>query len=370
MIGWLLLLVLIWPIGFLLLWREPRCRRGSTEQRSVSVVIPARNEARNLPRLLGSLRDQRVKPAEILVVDDESTDGTTDIARAYGAQVVEAGPLPVGWRGKAWACHRGAQAAESEWLAFMDADTWLAPDGLGGLLHEAVTRKVEALSAGPYHRPERFHEQWSAPFNLIAWIGMGAFSAFGSADRPAGLFGPFLLIARSAYDRVGGHAAVRGEILEHMRLTPLLREAGVPMACLSGRPLLSIRMYPEGFRSLCEGWVKAFAAGADQTPPAIMAMLVLWISAAMASFFTALFAPWVAGSPVPAWGLYALFVLQIGYLLSRVGRFSPAVALFYPVFFAFFFWIFGRSAARHGNGRPVAWRGRTIVAPRAREPKP
>ncbi len=101
---------------------------------SLSVIIPARNEAHNLPTLLGSLAAQSVRPCEILVVDDGSTDRTAEVARELGARVIASEPLPEGWRGKTWACHQGAQAATGELLCFVDADTWFEPGGLARIL--------------------------------------------------------------------------------------------------------------------------------------------------------------------------------------------------------------------------------------------
>ena len=87
------------------------------------MIIPARNEAHNLPRLLESLASQSVQPREVIVVDDGSTDDTAEIARRHGAEVLVSKPLPEGWRGKPWACHQGAEAASGDLLCFVDADT-------------------------------------------------------------------------------------------------------------------------------------------------------------------------------------------------------------------------------------------------------
>ncbi len=106
----------LWSAGFLLLGRLRPCARAgaAAPPLSVSVIIPARNEEHNLPTLLRSLASQAVKPHEILVVDDGSTDRTAEVARQLGATVIASKPLPDGWRGKTWACHQGAQAATGE----------------------------------------------------------------------------------------------------------------------------------------------------------------------------------------------------------------------------------------------------------------
>jgi glycosyltransferase involved in cell wall biosynthesis len=116
----------LWAAGFLLLTRLGRCHGAGSPERTpvVSVIIPARNEEHNLPTLLRSLATQPLKPHEIIVVDDGSTDRTAELARQLGAMVVASKPLPEGWRGKTWACHQGARTPGlrlAVWLAFFPA---------------------------------------------------------------------------------------------------------------------------------------------------------------------------------------------------------------------------------------------------------
>jgi cellulose synthase/poly-beta-1,6-N-acetylglucosamine synthase-like glycosyltransferase len=115
---------------------------GSADQTRVSIIVPARNEAHNLPALLASLRGLTPPAHQIIIVDDHSTDGTGDLARAAGAIVVTPPPLPAGWLGKPWACHAGAQAATGDLLLFSDADTVHAPWSL--------TRAIARLQATPW----------------------------------------------------------------------------------------------------------------------------------------------------------------------------------------------------------------------------
>ena len=121
--------------GLLLLGRVPLCprSRGSTDAK-VSIVIPARNEEDNLPRLLSSLRQSSQPAHEVIVVDDASHDGTAAAAAAGGARVLTAAPLPAGWTGKTWACFQGAEIAAGDLFIFLDADTWFEPDGLTRLV--------------------------------------------------------------------------------------------------------------------------------------------------------------------------------------------------------------------------------------------
>ena len=175
---------------------------GST----LTIIIPARNEEHNLPVLLRSLNAQETRPAEVIVVDDGSTDRTATIARELGARVIASQqPLPEGWRGKTWACHQGAQAARGERLLFLDADTWFEPGGLDKILAAHVSG---AFSVGPYHVVHRPYEQLSLFFNINMTAG----------TVPGGLFGQMLLVDRDSYRTVGGHETVKGRILENFWL--------------------------------------------------------------------------------------------------------------------------------------------------------
>lgn len=303
----------------------------------VSLIIPARNEAHNLPRLLDSIRAQATLPLEVLVIDDGSTDATAEIATAHGARVIPSQPLPDGWRGKTWACHQGALAAKGDVLLFLDADCWFEPGGLGTLLDHY---RGGAFSVAPHHRVEKPYEQLSAFFNVI----------MVASTAGHGLFGQTLLVDRASYEAAGGHQEVRGRVLENLRLAAFYHAAGVPVASLPGRGMLSFRMYPEGLAALIEGWTKGFASGASATPRDAVLLVALWISGLMVALFAL---PW---TPL----LYPAFALQFGLMLRAVGSFSWLTAVLYPLPLFFYFAVFSRSLLR--SGKQVTWKGREFRA--------
>ena len=313
---------------------------GDVAAADLSIVIPARNEAHNLPRLLESLTASSPPPGEIVVVDDGSTDDTAAIARSFGATVIGSDGLPDGWRGKTWACHQGAAAATGSHLLFLDADTWFEPEGLGRLLHRY---RGGALSVGPFHAVERPYEQLSAFFNLCMNAG----------TLPHGLFGQVLLIDRASYETAGGHAAVRGKILENYHLAERLRARGTSAGSLPGRGMISFRMYPGGVAELIEGWTKGFASGAGKTPRVAMVTVAAWISGLMIPLVAMAFDP-------RALGIYAAYAVQTAWLLRLVGRFHPLTGLLYPLPLFFYFALLQRSARR--SGKDVTWKGRVIRA--------
>lgn len=341
----LLVTLALWAAGFLLVDRlRPlvgTAARGASP--SVSVIIPARNEQHNLPRLLGSLATQSVKVREILVVDDGSTDHTAETARQCGALVIASQPLPEGWRGKTWACHQGARHATGDLLLFVDADTWFEPEGLAGILGGY---RAGAFSVGPYHAVRKAYEDLSLFFNFAMTAG----------TVPGGLFGQMLLVDRESYWRAGGHEAVRGRVLENVRLAGRFRATGVPVRSMAGRGVISFRMYPNGVRELTEGWTKGFASGAGQTPGGTLALIVAWMIGLM-------LAPlgWLVTGDGLSWGgAYLLCAAQVGWLSRKVGAFRWVSALLFPLPLIFFFGVFAWSSAR--SGRQVMWKGRQIRA--------
>lgn len=341
----LLVALALWLTGFLVLGRLRWCHGASLPglPPAVSVVIPARNEAHNLPPLLRSLASQAVKPHEILVVDEGSTDRTAELARQLGATVIASQPLPDGWRGKTWACHQGALAASSDLLLFLDADTWFEPDGLSRMLSGYTGG---AFSVGPYHLVRKPYEELSRFFNLVMIAG----------TIPEGLFGQMLLVDRESYRRIGGHEAVKGRILENFRLARQFRAAGIPVRSACGRGVFAFRMYPNGLRELVEGWTKGFASGAGQTPRGKLLLVVAWMTGLMQPAIV-----WLAtGNWFQGGALYLLCAVQVAWFSRLVGAFRWYSALLYPVPLAFFFAVFARSAMR--SGKWVRWKGRNIRA--------
>lgn len=345
------------PIGFLLIWRIPLCEESAGANATrVSVIIPARNEERNLPRLLQSLRQSRTQPQEVLVVDDASRDRTADVARSFDARVVSSQELPVGWTGKTWACHQGASLSNGDELFFLDADTYFADNGYEKLVSHHTSRRKQgtALSVLPFHIMEKRYEELSIFFNLLMAMGAGGFGKLGNPK----LFGQSLLIARETYEASGGHSSVRRSILENLALSSRIDAIGGGCACIGGRGVLNMRMFPDGFAQLHEGWSKAFADGAAESDSLLLAIAIAWITAIIGSFLLLLLATglWRACFAI----LYAGFVLQLFWFARQVGNYRFLTCVFYPVPLLFYFFVFGQSLYRRAFQKQVKWRGRSV----------
>lgn len=259
---------------------------------SLAVIVPARNEAATIVRCLAGLRAQDY-PAErlrVLVVDDGSTDGTAAIAaHAIGGdprfRIIAAGSLPTGWAGKPHACWKGAAAAEGEWLCFLDADTVAAPFLLRTAIATAGRRGLDLLSLEPRLELETVWERLVIPAGLFALAFIGDVRRTNDpARRGAAANGQFMLIRRSAYERIGGHAAVRAAIIEDTMLAAKVKEAGLRFALLGGAPLIRTRMY-RSLPALWEGLSKNVAETLGGVPITLLAAglgpLLAWTAVAL-----------------------------------------------------------------------------------------
>jgi len=359
----MLCMLALWGLGLILLFRIPVCGTSGARRQypTLSVIVPARNEEQNLPTLLGSLAGQDLSPTEVIVVDDNSADSTARVAHEAGASVIASKPLPAGWRGKTWACFQGAEAAAGDVLLFVDADTFFESGGLRRIVDTYLEGRG-VMSVGAYHKVKSPYEQLSAFFNLIMTAGTGAFTILGKKLQPTGLFGQFLMLDRRTYFECGGHTSVRDKILENFHLAAVFRRAGTPMRCYGGKGAFSMRMYPHGLRDLIEGWSKAFATGAAQTPLPILVMIIAWIAGSIESVLCLTRAVLTVNiNAIALWGtLYLLFALQIWLMLTRIGAFRFCTSLLYPIYLLFYLAVFARSLMFVVLKKKVSWKGRQM----------
>lgn len=360
----LVIQTVFWALGFFFLFRIPRCRRNSGKIKpypSVSIIIPARNEEKSLPVLLTSLRDQDFIPDEIIVVVDQSEDSTKEIAEREGVITIQSEPLPEGWVGKPWACYQGAQIAKGDVFIFLDADTCIEKDGLKDIVDTYIERDG-VLSIQPYHKTKRLYEQLSAFFNVIMMGAMGTFTVFGNLLKPIGLFGPCVVMRRKYYLEIGGHLAVKGEVVEDLALGNIIKKRKVLIYCYGGRGTISFRMYPNGMRELVDGWSKGFATGAVKTYIPVLLAIIAWVGGGIsATRYTIEAISSMNTISILVWtSAYLGYAIQVYWMLFRIGTFKFYTALFYPVSLLFFLVIFLRSVFMIFIRRSVRWKGVTI----------
>jgi len=235
---------------------------------SVSIVIPARNEAANIGPCLDAALAQDHTNLQIVVMDDGSTDGTGAILkeRAADPRVMalsgDGGALPEGWYGKPWALQRAQEAATGDWLLFIDADVRLAPEAVSRAVAYAREQQLGLLSGFGNAGMDSFWEHVLQPAVaglILAGNNLDRINDPEVSDKVIAN-GQFLLFSRDAYDAVGGHNAVAGNILDDVGLAEAVTAAGIPMQCLYMRRIFTCRMYT-GLGEIWEGWSKNLFAG-------------------------------------------------------------------------------------------------------------
>lgn len=369
-VPWLLLAVMA-PLAFR---RKPRIRDflpKDPDQPLVSIIIPARNEADNIAPCVATLLDSAYNQREIIVVDDGSTDGTGEIARALAehaaseARVVRTAPLPAGWIGKSWACWTGYQHAHGELLLFTDADTRHDQDVLTHAVAAQRSSGAALVSLMPRQLMLSFWERVVLPHIFVPiQMRFGNLSHVNRQTNPRGVIanGQFMLFDRAAYERIGGHASSPGEIVEDLVIAQKLVAAGERILIAYAGDLIETRMY-RSLREIVEGWTKNLDRGARATFPPGFGRLAVWAGAAAQLLLwvvppVVLLAGLLVGylAPVREWAIAATALGAVFWLtVHALLRTSLVHSLFFPLGAAVSSYILVRSGSR---GHRVEWRGR------------
>lgn len=321
---------------------------------AVSVIVPARNEEACLDDCLQSLVAQTGVLFEIIVVDDHSTDRTREIATSFpGVRVVGAGPLPEGWTGKNNAVTTGAREARGEWLLFTDADTVHLPGSLAAALKEAEDNGAELLSYSPEQIAVTFWEMATLPVIFAELARQYSPSKVSDPASPiAAANGQYILIRREAYDAVGGHAAVAGDILEDVALARAVKRSGRKIRFRYAADRVRTRMY-RNYRQLRDGWTKNLVLLFPSPGGLAAKTFALW-----GLFWAALLL--VNRSSVNHWwngidfGIFVCLVLRL-----QAGNFSNGRKFLGALFgMPMFTYLLLRSKRAHAKGN-VTWKGRT-----------
>jgi len=332
---------------------------------TVSVIVPARNEEASLRDCLESLVAQNTVDFEIIVVDDHSTDRTRGIASSFSSpqgqpqvRVIEAGPIPAGWTGKNNAVAAGSRAARGEWLLFTDADTIHQPGSLAHSLEEAQRHGVALLSYSPEQIVESFWEKAVMPVIFAELAASFRPSQVSDPNSPAAAAnGQYILIAREAYEAVGGHAAIAGNLLEDVALARAVKRSGRKIFFRFGGDAVRTRMY-RSYAQLREGWTKNLAL-LFPSPARLAALRAIEFVLIVASFAIAVATP-LRGHWQPAAIAGSLGVILYAFLFMRIRRahFSWDANTVALLGLPLFSYLLLRSKRVHANGS-VPWKGRT-----------
>jgi chlorobactene glucosyltransferase len=231
----------------------------------VVAIVPVRDEEANIGPCLQRLlaQDYRAECLNVLVIDDESADGTADIAARVAQDhpqvtLIRCPPLPPHWIGKSHACWIGARAApaDAEWLCFLDADVRAEPGLIAAAVATATSEHIDLLSLAPRQELKSFSERLIMPCGLCLLAFCQDLRKVQARRGDAvTATGQFMLVRREIYDAVGGHAAICGAICEDLELARRVKRAGGHVLLFEGRPLVSTRMYT-GWKTLWPGFAK------------------------------------------------------------------------------------------------------------------
>jgi glycosyltransferase involved in cell wall biosynthesis len=334
----------------------------------VSAIVPARNEEANIAAAVESLAAQTV-PVEILVVNDGSTDRTGAIlaelaARLPRLRVLESPELPPGWTGKNHAVACGLAQATSPWVLLTDADVRHAPNAVEAGLGVARQTGAAMVSFSPDQDLPTWWERATIPFIYCQLAGEYPFRRVNAPEDPmAAANGEWLLVSRLALDAVGGHAAVKGEILEDVALARLLKRSGCRLHYARGVGLACTRMY-QRLDELWVGWGKNLFPLFDFRKSSVVGAVAGAALDTLAWLFIALalWGLWL-GWPVSRWILVPN-VFIVGWRHLRYARalrrhqYPMLCLLYYTLGSVLFAALMTDSAMKYLSGEPVRWRGR------------
>ena len=325
---------------------------------SVTVIVPARNEEAVIAACIASLANQP-EIAEILVVNDQSTDGTARVVSGLmekipNLRLLESGGLPDGWVGKNHALWVGVQQAKCTWLLFTDADAEHERDSVSRALQIVKERAAALVSFSPEQITEAWYEKALIPFIYLRLAKRFSYENVNDPNSDAAAAnGQFLMLRRDVYDTIGGHAGVAGEVLEDVALAMRVKAAGHRISFGSGKGIVRVRMY-RSFQAMWQGWKKNLYRLMGGTPWTVfreMESNLPWIPLLVI----------VLGLKFPFLffvGVLLLIARQTSYGLdlarnqfpfSFIFYYVPAVALYVGVLWA--------SYRSHVNGR-IEWKGR------------
>jgi chlorobactene glucosyltransferase len=289
----------------------PRLRQADKpdEQPLVSMLVPARNEARVIEETVRHLLAQTYPHFELLVLDDNSTDGTGELASGASAgdarfKLIAGTPLPEGWTGKNHACHILAQHASGEILVFTDADTRWQPDALAALMAFMARSKADMATVWSTQTTITPTERIVVPLMMLAIIAYlpifmthyAPFAVFAAAN------GQCMAWRRDAYQHIGGHTGVASSVLEDVQLARIAKREKLRLRLADGAGLIGCRMYMN-WREVRDGFAKNILAGYGNSVAALLLATMFHLLVFIAPYI------WLG---MPAYQAWAVCFITLG----------------------------------------------------------
>jgi chlorobactene glucosyltransferase len=347
----------------------------------VSIIVPARNEEYNIRRCATSLLEQTYPCYEVVVVDDNSTDGTAlvleELARTHPQaaklQMLHLHDLPNGWAGKPHALHAGVQQACGDLLLFTDADTWHAPQALQAAVARVQERQLDLLSLGTTQELPSFWERVMMPLAFLGISMQYPVSQVNDPRSPIALAnGQYILLRRTVYEQLGGYARpdLRATLVDDRDLAVLVKKHGYTLELADGRGLVHVRMYRNLHAIWC-GWRKNVYLGSRGGLPFMFLQILGLPMVTILPFLLPLLlaVAYLAGRRKRVRGgeSVALSLLELGPLLVYRRWLDQEIGvpwyflLTHPLAGGLFVCILAQATWRFLTGKGVDWSGRQYV---------
>ena len=234
----------------------------------ISIIIPSRNEERRISGCIQTLKTQTYPNLEVLIVDD-STDHTVEVIKNIVKEdkrfkIIKQKKLPEGWVGKPFALQQGSENAKGDWLLFIDADTQYDPVLIEKAMEYTLENNLDMLSLAPRHVCKTFWEKIIQPIPLGAILALSPLAKVNDPRSKVALAsGPFILIKRSVFNKIGGYQTIRSCIADDVELAKLVKTSGFRLGFVNAQSMMNLRMY-ERFKEIWEGWSKVSFLGLVQ----------------------------------------------------------------------------------------------------------
>jgi chlorobactene glucosyltransferase len=344
----------------------------------VSIILPVRNQAQTVSDCVNSLVGLEYPNKETIVVDGGSTDGTRELVQKFANEItlVDEEPLPAGWVGKNWACYLGYKKSRGELLLFTDGDSVHATDSLARSVNYLQAEHADLVTLAPGTILRSFWERLlQPPIFLLIMILVGGKLVNDDNRQNAIGNGQYMLFRRDAYDKIGGHYAVRDKIIEDYSLGRLLKKAGMRLRFVIAPDAIGVRMYTS-LGEIWRGWRKNFYTVSEKhmLPRALTRIFLMFTFLVLPFAILGYGLVLATSTPLNAYliaGLFMSGLLWLGIvMLDNSIEVSPLYALMFPLAILVYILIGIDSTVRGSLGYGFSWKGRVYGKPIERQLEP